>query len=133
MYIKLNNGQVDSYPYSEEQLKIDNPQVSFPKIIPEQVLAEYNVYRVIRENQPAVSYKQNLSEGTPINENGIWKQVWVITDKSLDEINVIHESYRKQAYIDESDPLFFKWQRDEIDKQDWLDKVTEIKQRFPDQ
>ena len=130
MYIKLNNGQVDSYPYSEEQLKIDNPQVSFPKIIPDQILAEYNVYRVIRENQPAVSYKQNLSEGIPVNENGIWKQVWVITDKSLDEINVIHESYRKQAYIDESDPLFFKWQRGEATQQEWLDKVNEIKQRW---
>jgi hypothetical protein len=39
---------------------------------------------------------------------------------------------RLQAYRDESDPLFFKYQRGEIDKQVWLDKVEEIKNRWPD-
>lgn len=38
---------------------------------------------------------------------------------------------RASAYREESDPLFFKWQRGESTKQDWLDKVIEIKQRFP--
>lgn len=38
---------------------------------------------------------------------------------------------RSAAYASESDPLFFKWQRDEGSKQDWLDKVEEIRERFP--
>jgi hypothetical protein len=41
------------------------------------------------------------------------------------------ESQRKAAYIAESDPLFFKVQRGEATKQEWLDKIEEIKQRFP--
>jgi hypothetical protein len=130
MYIKLNNGQIDKYPYTEEQLKSDNPQVSFPQTISKETLAEYDVYEVIRQNKPATSYKQELSESTPVNENGVWKQVWVITEKSLDEINVIHEFNRKEAYKEESDPLFFKWQREEATQQEWLDKVAEIKQRW---
>lgn len=38
---------------------------------------------------------------------------------------------REQAYKDESDVLFFKSQRNEIDIQVWLDKVAEIKARYP--
>jgi hypothetical protein len=38
---------------------------------------------------------------------------------------------RAAAYRSESDPLFFKAQRGEVDQQVWLDKVEEIKQRFP--
>lgn len=39
---------------------------------------------------------------------------------------------RQQAYRDESDPLFFKWQRGEATEQEWLDKVAEIRSRYPD-
>lgn len=40
------------------------------------------------------------------------------------------EQLRLEAYRNESDPLFFKWQRGEIEKQVWLDKVAEIKARY---
>jgi hypothetical protein len=39
------------------------------------------------------------------------------------------EVLRRKAYQDESDPLFFKWQRGEATQQEWLDKVAEIKAR----
>ena len=38
---------------------------------------------------------------------------------------------RAEAYRNEADPLFFKAQRKEIDEQVWLDKIAEIKLRFP--
>ncbi|TQF71833.1 hypothetical protein [Pseudoalteromonas luteoviolacea] len=40
---------------------------------------------------------------------------------------------RRMAYIVESDPLFMEWQYDQTEssKQAWLDKVAEIKARFP--
>jgi hypothetical protein len=41
-----------------------------------------------------------------------------------------NEQLRLEAYRNESDPLFFKYQRDEIQKQIWLDKVAEIKARY---
>jgi hypothetical protein len=40
------------------------------------------------------------------------------------------EAARLAAYQAEADPLFFRWQRDEGDKQAWLDKIEEIKARF---
>jgi hypothetical protein len=41
------------------------------------------------------------------------------------------EASRKAAYISEADPLFFKAQRGEATEQEWLDKIIEIKARFP--
>jgi hypothetical protein len=41
------------------------------------------------------------------------------------------EANRKAAYIAEADPLFFRAQRGEATEQEWLDKVEEIKARYP--
>jgi len=41
------------------------------------------------------------------------------------------EANRKAAYLAEADPLFFRAQRGEIPEQEWLDKVAEIKARYP--
>ena len=38
---------------------------------------------------------------------------------------------RRNAYIAEADPLFFKAQRGEATIEEWQAKVTEIKNRFP--
>ena len=35
------------------------------------------------------------------------------------------------ALAEEADPMFFKWQRGECTKEDWLGAVTDIKARFP--
>ena len=41
------------------------------------------------------------------------------------------KSARANAFREEADPLFFGWQRDENTEQEWLDKVQEIRNRFP--
>lgn len=43
------------------------------------------------------------------------------------------QAARKQAYIDESDPLFLEWQYDQTPEKEkaWRDKVEEIKSRYP--
>ena len=41
------------------------------------------------------------------------------------------ENNRRNAYRNESDPIFLKWQRGEATEQEWLDKIAEIKERFP--
>jgi hypothetical protein len=52
---------------------------------------------------------------------------WVKSDRE----NMANKELRTAAYKEESDPLFFKWQRDEITKEEWLAKIEEIKQRYP--
>jgi hypothetical protein len=42
------------------------------------------------------------------------------------------EANRRAAYIAEADPLFFKWQRGEVTHEQWLDKIAEIRARYPE-
>ena len=42
------------------------------------------------------------------------------------------DQQRHAAYVAESDPLFFQWQRGEATEQQWRDKVAEIQARYPD-
>ena len=53
----------------------------------------------------------------------------VYTPKKLtkEEVNEL----RKKAYTDEADPLFFQYQRGEATKEEWLNKVAEIRARYP--
>ena len=45
--------------------------------------------------------------------------------------NSVAKQNRSNAYIKESDPLFFKYQRGEITENEWLNKIKEIKERYP--
>jgi hypothetical protein len=45
--------------------------------------------------------------------------------------SVANKSLRAKAYVEESDPLFFKAQRGEATMEEWLAKVEEIKVRYP--
>lgn len=128
MYVKIKNGVVEKYPYSIFDLKNDNPNVSFPFEIPESLLNEYGVFSVVLVQFSDTTYTKNVVEDKPVLIDDKWTQQWAVTDKSAEEINAIQEANRKQAYIDESDPIFFKWQRGEATQQEWLDKVAEIKQ-----
>jgi hypothetical protein len=47
------------------------------------------------------------------------------------QLNEFADFQRQLAYTAEADPLFFKWQRKEVTKKDWTDKIAEIKSRFP--
>lgn len=42
------------------------------------------------------------------------------------------DAQRHAAYVAESDPLYFQWQRGEGTEQAWLDKIAEIQARYPD-
>jgi hypothetical protein len=67
-------------------------------------------------------------------------EILIVADLGIDalltsneeQFNAIQaEINRKEAYIKEADPLFFKAQRGEATLQEWKDKITEIKARFP--
>ena len=42
-----------------------------------------------------------------------------------------HSALRRAAYAAESDPIFFMAARGEATQQQWLDKIAEIKARWP--
>jgi hypothetical protein len=61
---------------------------------------------------------------------GTWTEVDRSEEIAKAQLKQIRKD-RANAYTDEADPLFFKYQRVEGSKQDWLDKIEEIRERFP--
>ena len=87
MYAKVNDGVVVKYPYSVSQLKLDNPTVSFPDPLGDDVAAEFGAVVVVTASTPTYDpVEQNCEEATPQFLNGNWTQVWVVTDASQEEI-----------------------------------------------
>ena len=68
------NGAIVAFPYSEYQLKLDNPGTSFPKTLTEEVLASWNVYPVISEVGPPVNEDTHYTEANaaPTLIDGVW-------------------------------------------------------------
>jgi hypothetical protein len=85
MYLKFSNDTI-TYPYTIQQLREDNSNVSFPAEMSNQFLAEWDVFEI--NNVPApIDYTKNITEGTPILIDGKWYQSWNQTVASDSEIN----------------------------------------------
>lgn len=88
MYVKITDGAVDTYPYSVEQLKVENPNVSFPKDLSEELLESYGVHLVTLKDRPEINHRTQKTEeaATPVLEDGAWVLNWVTSDKTAEEI-----------------------------------------------
>lgn len=86
MYLKLKNNIIEKYPYTTAELIAENPGVSFPQSLSESLLAEYGVFPVEVVTSPTADHTQNLTEETPILVNGVWKQNWLVSPASTQEV-----------------------------------------------
>lgn len=132
-YIHVPTGR---YPLSAKHIRAENPNVSFPAIfVPP---PEYAT--VVSADRPAYDpIVQEVREIAPVlTTEGVWQQRWEVV--ALPDEQIAHnqaqqaaqrKAARQQAYIQESDPLFFKAQRGEATMDDWRAKVDEIKSRYP--
>jgi len=66
MFVKATNGAIVQYPYSVGALRRDNPNTSFPRTIPDEVLAEYGVYEVKTPPAPAHDPETHFVEYAPV-------------------------------------------------------------------
>lgn len=79
MHIKVTNGVPEKYTIG--QLRRDNPQVSFPKSIPDEVLAQYSVFPLQATEPPAYNHlTQRVEEVSPVQSGGQWVQAWIVVD-----------------------------------------------------
>jgi len=88
MYVKIVENAVDTFPYNIGALKLDNPEVSFPKNVDSEILSAYGVYEVAEQDMPNYDEK---TENVSINEaptlvDGSWVLGWTTTDKTPEEI-----------------------------------------------
>ena len=82
MYIKITDGNQTSY--SIGQLRRDNPNVSFPRSIPEATLASYGVYPTTVSASPSYDpLLQDLVTATTATQvDGVWTYVTTAQDKT---------------------------------------------------
>lgn len=88
MFVKITSGNVDQYPYTIGQLRRDNPTVSFPRNISDEVLADFDVYPVTQGLEPDRDIAtQNVSQNdTPTLVDDVWTLEWTVSAKTADEI-----------------------------------------------
>jgi len=72
---------------------------------------------------------RRLLNSEEIAEKQAQKDAWEAG--AVARVNAEAERNREAAYRTEADALYFKYRRGEATEQEWLDKVSEIKARFP--
>ena len=78
-YIKLNeNNEPENYSIS--RLRSDNPNVSFPQNVSEEICAEYGVYKVYKTALPAYNNLTQRIMDSVVNVDGTWTQIWTAID-----------------------------------------------------
>jgi hypothetical protein len=84
MHIKLTNGTPAKYTLG--QLRRDNPQISFPKIIPDELLASYDVYPYVIQDVEFDPVSQNVVEGEFVQVDDQWTLPMVAENKPQAEV-----------------------------------------------
>ena len=130
MYAKVVNNEVSKYPYSFDDLKAENPTMSFPStgLSNESVSAQFGVVTVSsvpHDNKAGWIY----TETTPVLDGGSWKQAWSSSPKdkndlSSSEITPTEEPVEDGKIAVEGDPELVgdEWKQTwtMVDK-NWLD------------
>lgn len=131
MFAKINNGLLEKYPYTISDLWGDNPNTSFPSEMPDERLQDFGVYRVQAVAKPNVGFDKNVNEGTPVLENGVWKQVWVVTDASSAEQLSRIQAARAEEYPPMADYLDGIVKGDQAQIQAYIDACLAVKAKYP--
>jgi hypothetical protein len=85
MYLRIINDTI-TYPYTIEELKLDNPNVTFPQTLSDTILIEWDMFPVQQTPKPN-DYTKNITEGTPELIDDVYFQTWNQSNASDSEIN----------------------------------------------
>ena len=90
-YVKASNNTVEKFPYSIGMLRKDNPNVSFPKVMSIEALAEWGVYPVTVVDNPDydVSTQRIDVAELPTFVNGAWIIPKTVVDLTAEEVAAV--------------------------------------------
>lgn len=75
-YLHIVDGERIIYPYNVEAIRSENPQVSFPSKMPDELLAKFNVYPVLETPRPEANEREYWKEDVPTFSDKAWRQTW---------------------------------------------------------
>lgn len=81
MYLRVENGNVLTYPYSLRQFRLENKNVSLPDPPSDAQLAELGIFKVQATNPPVLTVADKLLETNPVEVDGVWVQSWIVSPK----------------------------------------------------
>jgi len=102
VFVKVNtNGSVNQFPYTIGQLRRDNNNISFPKIIPNSLLETFNVFPVELEDISDYDRRTQYIENSEIPElvDNQWVLKKIICDKTSEEINNYDKVVENQVRV----------------------------------
>lgn len=109
MYIRQSGDSAVIYTISS--LKRDNPNVSFPRDIPDELLAEFNVFPAVEKAPPAYDKRtQYINKKAPEVENGVWCVGFEVLGKAPENIEFYDMEKAAEVRIERNRRL---------DKTDW--------------
>lgn len=85
MYTRIINN-IPVWPYALHMLSIDEPGTSFPAILSDQLLTEFQIFPVEIDSRPDTTYMQDTFRQDPIFEDGKWVQHWEVIEVTSDVI-----------------------------------------------
>ena len=87
MYLKVS-GSTITYPYSAQNLKNENPSISFPTNITDSLLESFNIYKVeVKSSGYDNDDSKDVTEVTPTLSGSIYIQTYTISDADTETIN----------------------------------------------
>ena len=123
MHALIENGNVKQYPYSLQDIKLANPNTSFPVTVSDATMAEYGAMRVYFSTPPVFSDTQVPEEGTPVfsADEQRWVQVWQARDMTDEEIlqrNTARDAELLQRNVSQSAAVRAE-RNDKLASSDW--------------
>ena len=95
--VKIKEGEVDKDPYTLDDLRADNPSVSFPEAPSNELLIHYSAAQVFYYPYPIFDKRTqyvNMSQ-TPVLIDGIWSMKHIVVDKTTEEITAYDDDELK--------------------------------------
>lgn len=121
MYIKLTNNVPETYTI--RQFRRDNPGISFPDTISEEILSEFNVYPYTEDSRPEFDgLTQKIEESFELRDNS-WYKTFTITDLSQEQAETNIRN-RRDSLLRETDWMALS---DVTLTQPWADYRQELR------
>tara|TARA_R110000772_G_scaffold268323_1_gene394881 strand:+ start:4668 stop:5102 length:435 start_codon:yes stop_codon:yes gene_type:complete len=117
MHIKLTNGTPAKYTLG--QLRRDNPNTSFPSVIPDALLASYDVYPYVVQDATFDPLTQNCVEKPLSQVNGQWVLPMVAQNKPQDEVERHIRSMRDELLLSTDWVVIKSYEHNESMSADW--------------
>ena len=87
MYLKKDENSNITYPYSVQQLKLENKNISFPQNLTDEILKNWGVYKVEQKLSGFEDdYTKDVLEVEPTLSGSVYVQTYEVTD--ADEFTV---------------------------------------------